>query len=801
MAKKNKTKNTKFNNVKDKLRFIQSECNEPELFEHLRQLFIAKGFTDVTITHGINEFGKDLVFAMDDPAFGERKWYSAVVKNKDASMNDFNNGGEIAKQIDMSFNVPHQLPDGQKISISGVFVIVNGAISFQASSIIESYLSKVLVKHVQIWPYQRLAEEIEKNSKESFLDELEPVLHVFTKNQESYLSDLSNTSRLLNLDINEIDDIFVNVETTYSRQLRQLNQYVTFDGDVTKKQNLEHLDAANEVLQSDKNFVIHGIPTSGKSLLLRRIGLKAIKSSNGKPNAVFFIELGRLGLKTVEEIKIDEWINNQYLQTSEGDHFEKDKFSKIYLLFDGLDEIKDDSLKKEILKATDEFIVSKSLDKLQVVVTMRTTEIVDNEELLKDFEKSELLPFNIGQALELVKKIIPGDNGKSRAFIGALKSSLLDSGLLRTPLALTLLAILYRDDEVDLNELPANITELYNKFVDTYLDRWDTTKGISQQYKYEHIKIILSFIGLHLQQNEQSEITTEELETYLEVLRKDFNYPILTDIPSFISFLKSKQGVFNHNDINDSFYFYNHFFQEYFVSLCLEDTHESILKDNFFSEWWENSIVFYCGKAPKRESFIGDVAKNIIPVDLKDRYNFLVLTSKCLQANHAISILKRIEIVEILIKSFDTFYRKFVEAGKEGKTFAASVTTMNLIIQFRDFFHKLFDSKFISDKDTMLRMGQIFFDDKDGLSDVTRYCISHFLSDKNNTPEELELFIQDESLNSIWSRIVFVDIDLLHYKKKVNPDVFKRVKRKMNKRKFEIQSNLTGVSTENLKID
>lgn len=536
-------------------------------------------------------------------------------------------------------------------------------------------------------------------------------------------------------------------------------------------------------------------------MLLRRIGLKALRQTNGKPNAVFFIELGKLRIYEKEDIKIEDWINNQYKNHSEGDEFEKQKFSNIYLLIDGLDDVKEDILKKEILKSIDELIVSKKNEKLQVVVTMRTTEIVDNEELLKDFEKSELLPFNISQALELVRKIIPGDNGKSKAFIGALKSSLLDSGLFRTPLALTLLAILYRDDEVDLNELPANITELYNKFVDTYLDRWDSTKGISQQFKYEHIKIILSFIALHLQEKSINEIDSDDLVRYLSELRNEFNYPILSDIGSFITFLKSKQGVFNYNEQNDSFYFFNHFFQEYFVSLCIEDGQEDILKENYFSEWWENSIVFYCGKAPKRETFIDFVSKKIIPNELKDRYTYLNLTSKCLQASHAISVQKRLEIAEAMIKSFDSFYREFIKAGKEGKTFAANVTTMNLIIQFRDFFQKLFDSKFISDTNCMLRMGQIIYENKEHLSDVTRYCISYFLSNKNNSPEELEIFIQDQKLESHWYRIVFVDIDLLHYKKKVNPEIYKRVKRKMNKRKFEIISVLKGISTEKLKTE
>ena len=52
--------------------------------------------------------------------------------------------------------------------------------------IIENYISSSLIQHIQIWPYQRLSEEIEKHIKEAFLDEREPVLHTFAKNQEIF---------------------------------------------------------------------------------------------------------------------------------------------------------------------------------------------------------------------------------------------------------------------------------------------------------------------------------------------------------------------------------------------------------------------------------------------------------------------------------------------------------------------------------------------------------------------------------------------------------------------------------------
>ena len=84
--KKDNTKNKKFISVRDKLEFIQKNCHETELFEDLKQLLRSKNFTNVEITHGNKEFGKDLVFFRHDPIFNKEKCYAAIVKNKNATM-------------------------------------------------------------------------------------------------------------------------------------------------------------------------------------------------------------------------------------------------------------------------------------------------------------------------------------------------------------------------------------------------------------------------------------------------------------------------------------------------------------------------------------------------------------------------------------------------------------------------------------------------------------------------------------------------------------------------------------------
>lgn len=791
-------KSKQFSSVKDKISFIHKFCKEPELFETLRLLFKEKGFADVEITHGNNEFGKDLIFSMVDTAINEKIWYSAVVKNKNARQNDFVSGGEIQQQVELSLKHPYTNASGKSIQISRVFVIVNGSVTTNARQVLSSNYDNFIKSSVIIWDYQLLISEIETHTKDLFLNDLEPAIQIFEKNQIAFLSDISKSNQLLQLNMIDIDEIFVNVQTTNSKHVKKVETYVQFEEDgKAKPKPVEDIDGLDEVINSHKNFIVHGIPTSGKTLFLKRLGIRLIKAK--KNNLVFYFQFADIiDMNKGQLYDLDTKMMDQYSIRTNNEILILENYERVILLLDSFDDIKNEELKCSILSNVDDFIAKSPIKNLQMVVAMRTTEIIDKEKKLAEFEKTELQPFNISQALKLVEKIIPNNKAKSTAFTKAMKDSMLSSSILRTPLALTLMAILYRDETIDLEELPANITELYNKFTDTYLDRWDNSKGVSQQYKYEQTKNILGFIAMEIHSSESNYISEEDLEVFLTNLRKEYNYEEIDNPNEFIKHLKLKSGVLNFDESTHTFTFFNHYFQEYFVSLCIDENNEQGLKDNFFEEWWENAIVFYCGKNPRRDKFILDIAKTIIPVELKDLYLYLSLLSKSLQANHSIPIKSRLKIIKRLINEFDRFFLEFIKEGEKGNTFATASTTMDLILIFRDFFDKLFSSKHISNEETIELFEDILMDENNAFSELTNYCISYFVTFHNNTPTTLELFLDRENIDVIWNRIVFVDLKLLHYKAK---DIasFKRIKRKMDRNKFVILDKLRDVSTKLIK--
>ena len=158
-----------FTSVKDKLAHINKNEKEPFLFPILKQLFLAKKYDCVEITHGNNEYGKDIVFKEYDSKLGNERWYAVVVKNKNASMEDFEDGGEINRQIKLSFQHPFMDSAGNEQYINSVIVIVNGTISHQAKSVLNKVLPPHFRNNVDNWNYQKLEEEISKEIKDIFL--------------------------------------------------------------------------------------------------------------------------------------------------------------------------------------------------------------------------------------------------------------------------------------------------------------------------------------------------------------------------------------------------------------------------------------------------------------------------------------------------------------------------------------------------------------------------------------------------------------------------------------------------------
>jgi len=789
--KKQTLYNKSFRSVKDKLEYIQKQCYEPELFEDLKQLFKAKGFSNVRITHGTSEMGKDLVFSLYDSTIEEEKWFAVIVKNKKATQNDFLKGNEIANQIDLSFKVPYKDNLGISHDISHIFIVINGSITPNAVTVIESEFSSYK-NYIKLWDYQDLEREISKHTKDSFLNNLTPPLTEFVTKQIQFLSDISKTNSLLNLDMNDINDIFINTQVSISKEIKKINDYIAFSSndEIFEQEDID----TRAILTSNSNFIIHGLPTSGKSLFLKNLGIKALTKVNGKPNAVFYIDLLNCNER---DFSLQKHIDNQFTIMTNGEIFNYEDYEKILILIDSIDFIQNDEIRNIILESINNYNSDGLFKNLQILIATRSLDLIRNSTFLKEYRETEILPFTFSQAHSLVKKIIPNNTKKTTNFIKALKDNLLDSTLQRTPLALTLMAILYRDDKIDLKELPANVYELYNKFTDIYLDKWDVSKGITQLYQYEQTKNILSFIALYLHENKVNLITEIELIEYLQELRTKYNYDELNNIEKFVNYLKTKQGVFYFDEQQNSFMFFNHYFQEFFTALSIDGDDDKKMLENFYDDWWSNTLVFYCGKNPRSYNFHKKLISEMIPYDVFQKLHYLYNHSKCLQASHSVSIENRKNIVVKLLNVYNSLFTDISNNNLDEGFFLKDVPFVNIINQSRVIFESIFSSKHVSTSEIKSFFEEILENNMSDLDLITVYNIAYFLSYRNDNSKYFEK-ISDYLISNdiLWSRILYVDISFLKLKKEIDNKQYLRIKRKMTKNKFIIQHYLKNTINE-----
>jgi len=783
--------------IKSKLIQIQKNKKEDALFPYLQQLFISKGFKDVEITHGKDEFGKDLVFKSWDEKLSEEIWYAIVVKNKDAGTSVWESQGEIRRQIDQCFTHPFKDNKGKDRNIARVIVVVNGTVSTQAKETLSKSVPSFMLTNVFIWNYQKIVQEIFDNIKSAFLGTYQVEINSFRIHQDQFLRKINTPiDPVHGLSIDDVNEIYINAKTTYSKYIAQVKTYSNYEKSTSISKN-EEIDDALSILNSNKNFIIHGIATSGKSLLLRRIGYHSIKKEAGKAIIPFFFELGKIDHPQSFDIKIE--IIRQFKEITQAG-FNETEFQKIVILLDGLDEVINDSNKFIVLTKIRDFLDKETPNLYQIILSSRVINLIQETKVLGDFEIVELLPFDVGQAYKLVKKLIPNNSIKTQSFINAIKEDQLSHSLTRTPMALTLMAILYKDDQIDLDELPANITELYNKFSDYYLNRWDVSKGISLQYKYEEAKQILALIAKRLQQKGGRKISVSDLKLFLLQLKSEYGFEELNNIDEFINGLKKRSGLVLFDEDKSSFEFYHLSFQEFFASLSYDDSNEDELLQNYFNEWWHNLIIFYCGKSPKRDVFLKKIKDKVIPIDLQQHFIYMSLLSKCVQACYLAPKASKKIVVKRLIKGFDNFYKQLIDIEKHQKAgLLYNFSTLDFIIQLRDYFSKLLSSKHLPDDLLIQVWNEISSEDTDEFSDITMYSLSYFLAYKFRDAKYFENLMKRSDLQLRWSRIVYVDVNSLKLNsERIDEKVWRKIKRKQSNNKEAIRKQFRMLAFKNL---
>ncbi len=254
------------------------------------------------------------------------------------------------------------------------------------------------------------------------------------------------------------------------------------------------------------------------------------------------------------------------------------------MMVDGLDEIESEN-RQTLISKLDKFSEATNCS---YILTSRKIDIINT--LPEKYKKYELLPFEFNQALQLFSKVI-SDNKVLNTMRDGLEK--IQSQILLVPLSLMLLIELVEIHK----EIPASVTELYDRFFDRALGREDEEKGIKVLFEYIMKKKFLGELAYcEFRNKNRLEIPNEDFKHFLDSYANQYGWSA-EEFKDFVQEIE-RAGIL---DQREKVNFKHRSFLDYFVAFYIyenrgdiQDLNDLIVRTYFDSLWSEVSF-FYIG--------------------------------------------------------------------------------------------------------------------------------------------------------------------------------------------------------------
>ena len=570
----------------DQRKKILSSFPEQDLRSHLRSLLAAmEPNSTVEITHGPSELGKDLVM-INETRFG-KEVTAIVAKTGVIGGRTMGKAEEIGRQVDNCLEHPARLKTvAGDLRIDKVIVMVAGDFTQQGQQRVEA---KIKNKPVKCYDSKWLVEQFTEYYPEVF----------FEGSVVDFLK-----AKILELEKTRVVSRYAMAlsESWVEPLVATLESPITFDEEaltiIFEKSRLPFSQLKGIALTGGSRIILAGDPGTGKSTALAKLALDVLKDSFNLVVQQKLKDTDRVAVPLLilarDIVKFEDC--EALITTHIPQEETRNRFRVNLLLVDGLDEVSP-SLRNGVIKKATEF--SQHLG-CSVIIASRKVETIKNP--IVEYSRFELLPFDLGRALNLFDKLV-----RDAQLLSVLRDGLqkIRFQILMTPLSLSLLI----DIAEQYKEIPASITELYDRFTDIALGRFDKEKGIEVLFEYEIKKRFLAQLAF-----------TGFLETdRLEIPKSEFG-DFVTQYGKLYMMGESQLQTFIHEiersgmlRIGEAITFCHRSFLDYFAAYSIfirQDTIENLedlITRLYFSDGWSDVAFFYIGL--KREISISTVAR------------------------------------------------------------------------------------------------------------------------------------------------------------------------------------------------
>ena len=569
---------------------------------------------------------------------------------------------------------------------------------------LDKELIKVILKETKVEIETKIHKSIEllKSSNFKILDEIDKVKEIVLKSHEIIKNEFgekfSLENFLINYSRNAIEHLsrvsfiglqiprglqqshHISLDTIYVNPIFQKFKAKKRDNENDYLVSNEKKISFERILNNDNHVVILGNAGIGKSLLVKSLICKILQKDEQLENKEtyhrlpFRIELRKyLANKKENNDNIVRYLKRELEDTY---YIPKITFKQVELLintyptlffFDGLDEIFDLSNKDEVRSNIEQF--TRTFPNVRSIVTSRI-DGYEEAKMCNDFTELRILDFSSNQIKEYLNKwysyYLPGEeNEKSReneiiAFFEEIEQESVDVELIRNPLLLSLIVILYSN----LKTIPQSKYQIYESCTNTLVEKWDKTKKIKIDIEPELLKYkatILSDLAFW----EYGQLSTKEgklLLTHTNAIDKVSSAILRLDLTDDYSIAKKWSEDFLEYAQKRSIYFDNEFthktFREFYTAFWIFTNYErkhkidklnKIIAKYIDNPFWFIVLELLISMIDEKQAD-NDIIENLLDIQIADSKSLPFIIEILPKLKH-ISKKKKNEIIQISLKT------------------------------------------------------------------------------------------------------------------------------------------------------
>lgn len=607
---------------------IQKFIGKENLFHTILKELLQYVYPDayIEILQGADEKGKDIVLRQKNQISGFDNWAFVVKAVEKLDGKAVGKSAEIVTQVRQAFRTKAQLSDiNEQVVISKVYVVNTGTITEGSK--------RNLLNELEESPFKNNVDWIDIETLINMFEEYYPEFF-FSDDLKILFKDRMEKIEKFIIEDKEVKDFIEPNIKKFTRSKQEM--IISSDEKNDLKRIGEQIFGKKESFDSflnlvtnnnGKRIILTGDAGAGKSVLVFKIVLSYLnkfiqENTHFKENTIISLPV------CFRAIDLKNGLLDDIENTIET-YYSLDKVNKVKtIIIDGIDEVSGD-LRTEIKEKIEAYITIKNKS-INLLMTSRTNfSVID---VFENYSHYELMPYGTSQAILLIKKLIQQKNILITNIEDSLKE--LEGQIPFYPLALKLLVDVVEKHQ----EVPASITELYNRYISIIFGEYKVDIEIDKLFEPKIKKEFFSSLAYNeFFIKNKVKISLESFNQHINIFCQSHTF--IENGNSLIENIKRTALIkIEDNDV----YFSHKSFLDYFIALYFKENKEDLEEEGQFEkiyelynfiDLWEDVVYFYFGLNTKiRKQEYKKLMESISNIDNKlERYINTFFTGKLMQ--------------------------------------------------------------------------------------------------------------------------------------------------------------------------